>query len=282
MEDRPGPKGTVNPTVALENQADAAANTSAVLTSQIQPQLAADQFAMGGLYQQYNANQANVGVQNAYAQSMAGIQQGQLGISEQQLALQGQGMTLSNQLAQQQQGYTQQQQDIQKQQYGIQYGPGGQAEQQQAAAVESMRGGQAATGAAATEGAKSQLGLQESGYQAMMQQAGLGQQSTLIGEQSQLAGYQAAQGGGQYGGGQAGLAQQNLSLMAKANGLSEQQLVEQLNYGISQNTNAGVVNAGQLLGQMGNLAAGEASTKATALAPIAYSAGINPLTPVGK
>jgi hypothetical protein len=249
----------------MENQAGAAENTAAILTSQVQPQLDAQQFAMAGLQQAYGANNANVGVQNAYAQSMAGIQQGQLDISNAQLGLQGQGQDISNKLAGIQQGN-------EVAQYGIQYGPGGQAEQQHTAQMENLHGAAAASGGAITEGAKQQAGLAESGYQAMMQTAGIGQAS-------QVAGYQAQQGGGVFGGGQAGIAKSNLALMAKANGLSEQQLIEQLNYGISQNNNSGITNAGQLLGQMGNLAAGEASTEAAALAPIAYSSGINPLTP---
>ena len=65
--------------------------------------------------------------------------------------------------------------------------------------------------------------------------------------------------------------------MAQSNGLSQEQLVEQLNYGISQNNLQGQASVGSLLSSMGSLASGDISTAGTAIAPIAYAGGVNPL-----
>jgi hypothetical protein len=69
---------------------------------------------------------------------------------------------------------------------------------------------------------------------------------------------------------------QNLSYMAQSNGLSEEQVIDQLNYGISQNDQSGMQSAQQVLANMGNLQSGEVTQEQTALAPLAYAGGINP------
>lgn len=246
---------------------DVAQQTLQELLSGVGPQLAADQVTQAGYQAQLGAAGAETGLGNAYLTAQNQLAQGQLGISEQQLGIQGQGLAAQEALAGTQQGIEQQQYGLSMQQY---------PEQQAKAQLgfntqqEALAGGSAASGALNTKGAGQAASTQLQQYGWQQQDISRAQQQAVLGQQSELAGYGYQQG-------QFGRAQQNLSLMAKANGLSEQQLVEQLNYGIAQNNLQGQATVGQLLSQMGSLASGDITTAGTAIAPIAYAGGVNPL-----
>jgi hypothetical protein len=235
------------------SQNTVASNAISQLLSQIAPGLATDQAAYDVYQQQFNALPAQLNQQNAYQTAMANIQQQGIGISQQQNQLQQQSLGIQSAAGAQQQG-------IEQQQYGI---SNEQAALQQANALQSLSGQIATSGAQGATGQKQAEYTQNVGYALQQQMAGLGQQSEQVGYGEQVA--------------QQGISAQNLALIAKANGLSEQQVVEQLGYGISQNQNQAITSAGQLLGQMGNLATGDISQAATALLPIAYASGLNPL-----
>lgn len=260
-----------NPSSAFQ-QTDPAQATLAELMSQIGPQLGADATTQAGYQQQLGAVGAGVQSQDAYAQAMAGIQQGNLGISEQQLGIQGQGLAAQEGLSSQQQGIEQQQYGLQQQQY-----PEQQAEQALSYknTVQAQQGNAAASGATNTEGNKQAVVTNAAQNQWANADINRAQQNAMLGQQSEQAGYQYQQG-------EYARSQENLGLMAQGNGLSEQQLQDQLAYGISQNQNSGVASAGQLLAQMGSLASGDISAAGTALAPIAYAGGVNPFTTGGS
>lgn len=259
-----------------------AGSTFDILTSPQAPQIQGQQQQYANYQQQLGALPAGVQQQDAYATAMAAIQQGQLGISSQQLGLQGLGEQYSTALGGIQRGISQYQQGLEEQQYG--------AKQQQALenymyAQKNLQGQQAASGALGAPGQFRDTANLSQNFFTQANLAALGQKSEEAGYQGQQAQF-AAQLGGQantvggnynFGGGQAGIAQSNLALMAQANGLTEQQLVEQLNYGIAQNQQAGIGQAGQYLAQMGNLAAGQVSSLGASLAPVAYSGNINPI-----
>lgn len=251
---------------------DAAQQTLQELLAGVGPQLAAGQVQQAGLQQQLGALGAETGLSNAYSQAMAGIQEGQMGIGREQLGIRGQGL-------QAQMGLSAEQQAIEQQQFGLQMSqfPEQQAQLalQNKNATQQMQGSQAASGALNTEGSKSAQSTLASEQGWAQQDLARAQQQALLGQQSEVAGYQYQQG-------EFGRSQQNLALMAQANGLSEQQLVEQLNYGIAQNNLQGKTSAGQLLAQMGSLAAGDISTAGAAIAPIAYAGGVNPLVGVNQ
>lgn len=249
------------------------------LMSQVGPQVAANQGQYAGYQQQLGALGAGVAQEDAYAQAQAAFQQAglgisgqQLGIQQQQLGLQEQGQTLGRTLAFQQQGYEKQEfQDQQKQ-----------ALENYMYSLKNLQGQQAVSGAAGAPGQFRDTANLSQNFNTQSALANLGQLSEEAGFAEQYGG---TAGGVNYGAGQYGLtqqqnqlAQQNLSLIAQSNGLSEAQVVEQLNYQLAQNKQAGISSAGQLLGQMGNLAAGQVSALGTALAPIGYSAGINYIT----
>lgn len=250
-------------------QVDAAQAALQQLLSQVGPTVAADQATEANYQQQLGALPAQIGQTDAYQQAMAGLQQGQLGLSEQGTALQGQSLQLQEGLSGQQQGIEQQQYGLQQTQY-----PEQQAEQalsyknQQ----QSLQGGLAASGALNTGGSKQQQSTLAQQNTWANQDIARSQALAGLGQQSEQAGFNEQQG-------QFGIAQQNLSLSAQANGLSEQQLVDQLNYGLAQNQESGIQSAGQLLAGMGSLASGDVSTEATALAPIGYAGGVNLLAP---
>jgi hypothetical protein len=246
---------------------DTAQQTLQELLSGVAPQLAADQVTQAGYQAQLGAVGAETGLSNAYAQSQYGISEGELGISEAQLGLQGQGLAAQEALAGQQQGIEQQQYGLQMQQFP--------EEQTQAKTAfnnnqQALAGGAAASGALGTKGTGQQEGTQVQNYGFQQADISRAQQQAVLGQQSELAGYGYQQG-------QFGRAQENLALMAQSNGLSQEQLVEQLNYGISQNNLQGQASVGSLLSSMGSLASGDISTAGTAIAPIAYAGGVNPL-----
>jgi hypothetical protein len=259
----PGP----NPTVTA-----AATDT---LTSQAQPGVAADQAALAAYEQQLGSIGDQTQAADTYAQTMAGYQLGQQGISEKQLGLQGQGLALSeqgqamaHQLAGIQQGYEVQEFGAQKQQNLENY-----MDQ-----MKNLQGQQAASGSLGAPGQARDTANLSQNFQTSSLLANLGQAS-------EVAGYQEKQGGGVFGAGEYGLtqqqnalSQQNLSLMAQANGLSEQELVTQLNQSLAQNKQSGITSVAQLLGTMGNLATGDISTIGAAAAPLGYSSNINMLT----
>lgn len=244
----------------------------AALGSQVAPQLGADTLQYQIDQSQFGQVTPDVNLQNAYAQSMAGFQGQQLGISGQQLGLQQSNLGLQRGLSQQQQG-------IEQQQYNLQQGvyPEQQAAQKTAYAQAMLgeSGNIATSGAQGTVGAKSQLGAIQQQNTFAQADIARNQQLSQLGQKSELAGYNEQQA--QYGN-----AASNLALMAQANGISQAQLLEQLNYGINQNNLQGQQTAQGLLGQMGSLAAGDITTAGTAIGNVAYAANVNPYAPPGS
>jgi hypothetical protein len=251
---------------------DAAQATIAELLSQAGPQLAAGQVQQAGYQAQLGAagamtNLTAQGLQDQFQFQQAGydIGQQQLGIQGAQLGIQERQQALGKQLAGIQQGNEVQQYQNTKQQNleDFMYN------------LKNQQGQQAASGAVGAPGQARDTAHLTQNFQTAAANAALGQAS-------EVAGYQEQYGGGQFGGGQYGLTQQqnalaqkNLSLIAQQNGLSEAQVVEQLQTGLAQNQISGVNSIGQLMASMGNLAAGQVSTAGAAIAPISYTFGLN-------
>lgn len=250
--------------------ASAADATAASLLANAEPGLQADQAQFQNYQTQLNAIGDQTAQTQDYSTAMANIQGSQMGIGAQQLGLQMQGNQLQTQLAGTQQG-------IEEQQYGLQQGQFGEQAAQAARGFQTnqnaLSGQMATSGVVGSAGQKQQAGNQLQGYKEQQGDIYRAQLQSQLGQKSEEAGYQE-----QYGpGGQNSLTQKNLSLMAQANGLSYEQLVDQLNYGLAQTKQQGIASAGQLAGQMGNLAAGDISTAGAALAPIAYAGNVNPV-----
>jgi hypothetical protein len=237
------------------------------LLSQVQPALDANNAAYAGYASQLQGLPGQLAQTDAYQQAMAGFQQASLGIEGQKLGLQGESLGIQNQANQQQQGIEQRQYGLQQTQYPEQYAEAafnyGQNSKQ-------LQGSLAANGTLNSGSSGTQQNALAQNYAWQQQDIGRAQGLSQLSQQSEQIGYGAQQA-------ESGIAQQNLSLMAQQNGLSEQQVAEQLQYGLAQNQQSGITSTNQLLAQMGNLAAGDVSTTATALAPIAYASGLNPI-----
>jgi hypothetical protein len=252
-------------------QAEGNADTLSLLQSQVAPQLAADQVTQAGYQQQLGAIGAETSQANAYATATAGLQGQQLGIGSQQIGLQ----QLGNQ---QSQATSQQQQGIELSQYALAMGQYPEQQQEAATAYQNNKtaqvGQQAATGAGNAAGSLQANNTLAQNFGFQNQDIARSQQQAVLGQQSEVAGYNLGQE--QYQN-----AASNLSLMAQSNGLSQQELSDQLSYGIAQNDQSGIQSVGQLLSSMGSLASGDISAENTAVAPIAYASGVNPFAASG-
>jgi hypothetical protein len=261
----PAGGGSSTPPV-LQGQGQTAAQSAInQLGSQAALGVAADQAGYALDYQQLASQGDQLAQTDAYTQAMSGYQGSQLQLAGEKIGLQQQGQQIQTGANVAQQGIERQQYGLQQQQYPEQYA---QAALQYGTNQQNLQGQEAASGTLNSGGSKQQQQNLFANYGWQQQDIARAQGLSQLGQKSEEIGYGAQQQ-------QAGLAQKNLSLAAQANGLSEQQLNDQLTYSLAQNKQAGIQSTGQLLAQMGNLAAGDVSTEAAALLPIGYGAGVN-------
>jgi hypothetical protein len=205
------------------------------------PALAQQELQYAGLEQQLGTTPAELQGQADYATQMAGYQLAGQGINAQQTQLQQQGTEQSYSLTQQNQAQ-QAAQNVQNFQTQLQ----------------GLTGGQAASGSLNTAGAKTAA-------------ANLGQQNQW--NQATL-GRQEQQSAGDYA-----RAQQNYALIAKANGLSQQEVQTRLQDGIEQ---LGLgYDPTSVVSQAGNVLSGSAQGVGSALSQAGMLQGINTLAGLG-
>lgn len=238
------------------------------LASQTLPTLAAARLQAGEITQQLTLVRKQESLSNAYTQAMAHFTLQQLGIRGQQIGLQQQTNTAEQQLAQLQNQLEQQQYGITIQKFGTERKAATLAHQN---ALLQFHGREAASGTQGGTGAR--LQAQTIATQYKMQLAGItrAQQMATLGQKSTLASQQ-------FTAGQLQRASQNLSLLAQANGLSEQQVQTRLNYALQQNQLSAARTTTQLLGQLGQVWQGEEASAAQAASLGAY-AGMNVVAP---
>jgi hypothetical protein len=156
--------------------------------------------------------------------NQAANQLGQYGISAAQLKLQGQGLQAEAGLLGTTSGLEQQEYGLQKQQY---------PEQLAEAALNfqnnqrNLTGNLAAAGATNTVGGGAQQNLLSQNYAWQTADIGRAQKEAELQQQGTLAQQQ-------YSAADIARQQQNLALVAQANGLSQQEVVQQLGYGLKQ------------------------------------------------
>jgi hypothetical protein len=250
------------------------------------------QAALAG--EQYNINQAQYGLTSTNLEQQAANQLGQLGISQQQLGLQGQGLQAQAGLLGVTSGLEQQEYGLQQQQYGLeaqQY-----PEQLQEAALnynvnrENLVGNLAASGALNTQGSTQQqnvllanYGWQQADIQRAQAEFGLGQQQSVLQQQATTAQQQ-------YSAADIARQQQNLALVAESNGLSVQEVQQQLAYGLAQAGLDVKQNLPQLLNSLTQIWGGDMSQIQgavgqlgllgnTSLANIGGNSGVNLYSP---
>jgi hypothetical protein len=214
---------------------------------------------------QYGINNQATLLGNQYNSAMAGYQMGQLGISQQQLGLQGTGLAEQQQLLGTQSG-------IEAQQYGLQSQvfPEEQAEAalQYGNSQSQLQGSLAASGALNTKGSQQQqstlaqqYGWQQADISRAQSLAGLGQQSTVAGEQ--------------YSQEELANAQQNLGLLASSNGMSQQEVGTQLQYMLDSGQLQGMENPIQLLNTIGQVNAGDLTGIENQISTAGFASGMN-------
>ena len=213
----------------------------------------------------YGLQNASTALQNQYNTSLAGYQLGQLGVSGQQLGLQGLGLQEQQQLLGVQTGVEQAQYGLQQQVF---------PEEQAEAALnyqnqqENLVGGLAAQGALNTKGSGMQQNLLAQNY--AWQSADI----TRAQEMAQLG--QVATGAGQvYSQEELQNAQQNLSLLAQSNGMSQQEVYNQLEYMAASGQLGNQQNAISLLGTLGQINAGTLSGIEGDVSLAGFASGLN-------
>lgn len=253
------------------------AATQQQLLQGIAPQTEADKDAIAGIQGQQALVGPQVASQSAYSNALAGIQSGQYGIQQQQTGLQ---------LAEGQQQGAQNvaQQGIEEKGYGLQQGAigiqgqelGVQQQQQNLSynnALRSQQDAGAAQGSLYTHGQSSAMGTLKTSDTLANQSLGL--QNSLLNNQSQSEAntQQGEESGYAYNQQQLQNAQANIGLIAKANGLSNQQALTMLNYQQQQAGIQGAAQANQLLTQLGTTTLGDEQTIGSTLGLESFAAG---------
>ena len=250
-------------------------------------QVAGTGLTVDELMGQLGLNQAQVNQTEAYQQLQGSYAQANAGIGQEQNLLSQQGLGAQAGLLGTQYGIQQQTLAGQEQLAGIQHGLSEQqlADQkaQQALSyqnqVQNTQGSLAASGALNTEGSKQvqNTNAAENQFaQAALQRSGTGLQAQYGYQQQQFgleAQGQAAQQG--YSLGSIARGQQGLELASQANGLSLDQTLNQINYGMQQAGLAGQGNADQLYGQIGSAVGQGATYQAGAIGYGALLGGVN-------
>ena len=257
----PAPTGTRTP----------AQTTVQNLLGSVAPQTGAAELQLAGLQGQAALVGPTVASTEQYNAALAGQQQGQLGIAAQQNQLSQLGNT-------QQKTESVAQQAIEQQQYAVSTGqyPEQQAEASLAYnnALKSQQDTAAASGTTNTPGQSRALSTLQQGYQFQTEDIMRAEQEATLGQQGEVAGYQYSQE-------QLANASSNLDLIAKANGISQQQVLTMLQYGQQQTGVQGQQDLLSILSQAGTVGEGDLSTVGAALSPLGFSGGINALAGIG-
>jgi hypothetical protein len=236
------------------------------------------QAALAG--EQYNINQNQYGLTTTNLEQQAANQLAGLGISAQQIGLQGRGLQAEAGLLATTTGLEQDQAKLQFGQYPQQRE---QALLNYGTNVSNLRGNLAASGATNTVGATQQQNLLARNYE--WQQADINRAEEQ--QYLQQLGTTAQQ---QYSAADIARQQQNLQLVAEQNGLSVQEVQQQLAYGLSQ---AGLdvrQNLPQLLNSLNQIYSGDVTQiegaagqlgllGGTSIANIGNNAGVNMYSP---
>lgn len=254
-----------------------AAATQKSLLQGIAPETGADQAAIGGLQEQYNLVAPETAQNQAYANALAGIQSSQYGVQQQTTGLQ----TLEGQ---QQGAQNQAQQGVEEKNFGLSQAAigiqGGELANQQASLNlnygNALRGQQDAGAAQGTTYTHGQgAAVKTLGEQQTLATGALNLQGQLLNNQGQQQEntQQGEESGYAFNQQQLANAQANIGLIAKSNGLSNQQALTMLNYQSQQAGLQGQAQSAQLLSQIGTTALSDEQTIGTALGLQSFAQG---------
>jgi hypothetical protein len=250
--------GAPQPLTPTQSAINATGNTIAPTNALEQYQYQLGQYQLGQVNPNLQASQT-------YNSTMAGYQQGQLGITAQQQGIQRTGLGQQGVLSQQQQSIEQQQYGLQQQQFPEQQAEAALNYQN---AMKNLTDSGAASGTSTTQGQQRAVGTENQQYQWQVQDINRAQQQSQLGQQSEEAGFTYSQE-------QLANASQNLDLIAKANGMSQDQVMTMLNYGNQQQGQGAVQDVlGILSGQAQAGVTGLQNVGAT-LSSLGFSSGIN-------
>jgi len=268
----PVPTGAANPVSEFQQDVQnfsGSPNTLQNILGQVesatapQQSLSALQTALAG--NQYNINTQQYQLSNTNLEQQAANQEAQLGIGNEQLGIQGQGLQAQAGLLGTTTGLEQQEYGLQQQQYpeqlaeaALNYGANSQA----------LTGNLAASGATNTVGARTQENLLSQNYGYQQADINRAQQESSLQQQGTTAQQQ-------YSAGDLARQQQNLALVAQSNGLSQQEVAQQLDYGLSQSGLDYEQNLPQLLNSLTGIYEGELGTAEGAAGAVGLLGGTN-------
>ena len=280
-------QGTINPVEQFQQDVanfggspNSLQNILGQVEGSISPQLAQSSLQAALAGNQYNLNVSQYGLTSTNLEQQAANQLAQLGISNQQIGLQGQGLQAEAGLLGTTTGIEQKEYGLQQQQY---------PEQLAEAALnygynrQNLQGNLGAQGATNTVGAKNQLNLLQQNYGWQTADINRAQQESQLQQQATTAQQQ-------YSAADLARQQQNLALVAESNGLSVQEVQQQLGYGLAQ---AGLdlqQNLPQLLNSLSSIYGGDLTAVegaagslgllgGTSLANVGSKAGLNVYSP---
>ena len=254
---QPVPQGAANPVQMFQNDISNFSNSPNTLQNilgQVEgataPQQALSELQTALAGNQYNINTQQYQLSNTNLEQQAANQEAQLGISQAQLGIQGQGLQAQAGLLGTTTGLEQQEYGLQQQQYPEQLA---EAALNYNANNQALTGNLAASGATNTVGARTQENLLSQNYGYQQADIGRAQQESQLQQQGTTAQQQ-------YSAGDLARQQQNLSLVAQSNGLSQQEVAQQLGYGLAQSGLDYQQNLPQLLNSLSTIYSGELGT----------------------
>ena len=242
-------------------------NLIGTLGSEVGATTALGQFQYGLLGQQLGLANTGLSQANTYNNVMAGYQQGQLGITAQQQGIQRTGLGQQGAQQQAQQGFEQQQYGLAQTQFPEQRAEAALNYQN---AMKNLTDSAAASGTSNTQGQQRAQSTETAQYGFQTQDINRAQAQSQIQQQAEQSGFQYSQQ-------QLANASQNLDLMAKANGMSQDQVLTMLNYGNQQQGQQTAQDVLGILSQMGQAGVANQQQLEASLSQAGFSGGINAL-----
>jgi hypothetical protein len=269
----------VNAPATQRPNTTSAGQTQQQILQGVAGQSAADNYTETSQLGQMNQVVPELGEQTAYTNALAGNQQQQYGVTQAQTALQQQENVQQGAQNVAQQGFEQTGYGLQQGSLGIQGQELGVQQQQSNLAYTNALRSQTQQGAAS--GSLNTHGQNIANATLTQNKAygdqALGLQNSLLQNQSQQAAntQQGEESGFQFSQEQLGNAQTNLGLVAKANGLSNQNALTMLNFQDQQAGEAAKTSAYQLLGQYSQTLGQDSASIGAALSLKGFAGGIN-------
>ena len=239
------------------------------LGAQIAPTMGIAGMQASGVQTQLGLLPQETNLSNAYQSAMTGYGLGQLGIHATQLGVQGLGLSQEQSLYNTLNPLEQQEFATRMTQFPEEYA---QAALQHRTQLTNFQAQNAQQGAQGSVGQQQALTTLQQNYGFQLQNIGRAQQLAQMQQQGTLAQQQ-------YSTEQLANSRKNLTLLAKSNGLSQQELMTRLNYGLQNNQFGEINTIVHLMTRLGGIWSGAANTAAATAGLAGYVNGVNLYAP---